>query len=68
MLPVGGFLIAVFCAWRLPRTIVQNQLGIERGALWWLWQFLIGIIAPLSVLIILVLGLFPCVQNGNCGA
>lgn len=66
MLPVGGLLIALFCAWRLPRRVVQSQLGIKREGPWWLWQLLIGIVTPFSVLTIMVLGLFPCLLNGSC--
>lgn len=68
MLPIGGLLIAVFCAWRLPRAVVQAQLGMRSGVLWGLWQLLIGIVAPLAVATIMAMGLFPCLLAQDCGA
>jgi NSS family neurotransmitter:Na+ symporter len=68
MLPIGGLSMAIFCAWRLPRTVVRSQLGIRSDAVWWLWQVLIGVVAPLAVATILVMGLFPCLLTQDCGA
>ncbi len=68
ILPVCGLLLAVFCAWRLPRLVVQSQLGIRSRSIWWLWQLFIGVVSPLAVAVILVMGLFPCVLTQDCGA
>lgn len=63
MLPLGGLLIAVFGVWLLPRTVLEEQLGIQGGALMFLWRFVGGIVAPLGVLAVFVYTLWPLVQG-----
>ena len=52
MLPIGGMFIALFAAFALPKTVIGAQLGIDNGALLFLWRLVCGVIAPLSVLIV----------------
>lgn len=66
MLPIGGLMIALFCGWMLPRTVVQSQLGIRNAALWWLWKLIIGVVAPIGVALVFAVTLFPCVQSLSC--
>ncbi|MCP5186119.1 MAG: sodium-dependent transporter [Pseudomonadales bacterium] len=66
MLPLGGLLIALFCAWQLPRKIVADQLGITSGGVWAVWKLLIGIVAPLGVLAVFLVTFFPCLQTLSC--
>ncbi|MEZ5598093.1 MAG: sodium-dependent transporter [Pseudomonadales bacterium] len=66
MLPLGGLLIALFCAWQLPRKIVADQLGITSGWVWAVWKLLIGIVAPLGVLAVFLVTFFPCLQTLSC--
>ena len=66
MLPLGGLLIAVFSAYVLPKAVVKAQLGIENTAVWWLWKLLIGLVAPVGVLIVFVVTVFPCAQTLSC--
>ncbi len=66
MLPLGGLLIALFCAYVLPKAVVKSQLGIENSALWWLWKLLIAVVAPLGVLVVFVVTVFPCAQTLSC--
>ena len=61
MLPLGGVLIALFAAYGLPKTVVGSQLGLREGPLAVLWKVLIGVIAPLAVLIVLIAPVFNIV-------
>ena len=58
MLPLGGFLIAVFAVWLLPKDILTRQLNIGGVGLV-LWKLLAGIIAPLGVALVFVNTLLP---------
>ena len=66
MLPLGGLLIAVFAAYVLPKAVVKSQLGLENTALWWLWKLLIGVVAPVGVLVVFLGQVFPCVLTMSC--
>jgi len=66
MLPIGGLMIALFCGWMLPRAVVQSQLGIRFSGLWWLWKFVIGVVAPVGVAMVFLVTLFPCIQTLSC--
>ena len=52
LLPLGGLLIAIFIAWRLPRETVLGQIEIESEPIWTLWKVVTGIVAPASVLVV----------------
>ena len=53
MLPLGGLLIAIFVAWVVPKTLVQDQLRLPGGRpVEVLWQVLIKVVAPLGVLFV----------------
>ncbi|HHQ69505.1 MAG TPA: sodium-dependent transporter, partial [Halothiobacillaceae bacterium] len=56
MLPLGGMLISLFAVWKLSRSESEGDLGLTAGA-YRLWRVLAGIIAPLSVALILIAGL-----------
>jgi NSS family neurotransmitter:Na+ symporter len=55
-LPVGGFLIAVFCGWILNRATTKEELEEGHGPLvgYDFWRFLIRFVAPLAVGAIIV--------------
>ena len=57
MLPVGGLLIAVYVAWRLPKQISCEELGITNPKGFSLWWTLMRFIVVPAVLIILLTGL-----------
>ena len=57
MLPVGGLLIAVYVAWRLPQRISYEELGITSRPWFTLWWSLMRFIVAPAVLIILLTGL-----------
>jgi len=55
-LPVGGFLIALFCGWLLNTATTRKELEDGHGPLvgYGLWRFLIRFVAPLAVGAIIV--------------
>ena len=59
MLPLGGLLIAVFAVWKLPKQIMQQELGLKDGPAMWLWYLVGGIIAPLGVAAVFIYTLMP---------
>ncbi len=55
-LPVGGFLIALFCGWVLNTATTRQELEDGHGPLasYGLWRFLIRFVSPLAVGAIIV--------------
>ncbi len=60
MLPLGGFLIAVFVGWVVSRETAIEELGIS-GVRFELWRFLVRFVIPIVVGLVLVLN---TAQNG----
>jgi NSS family neurotransmitter:Na+ symporter len=58
MLPLGGFLIALFVGWFVSKASARDELGIARPIFFEVWHLLIRYVVPLAVLLILVFGLF----------
>ena len=56
MLPVGGFLIALFAGWFVSRSAAREELGMASEALFDAWRFLLRYVASAAVLIIFVFG------------
>ncbi len=52
MLPLGGFLMALFVGFVIPKSIIKQQLGLKDGAGMLLWSFLIRLVAPIGVIVI----------------
>ncbi|MGV6817173.1 MAG: sodium-dependent transporter [Thiotrichales bacterium] len=52
LLPLGGFLIAIFVGWQMHRSSALDELGLKDGAGFELWHFLIRFIAPAAVLVV----------------
>ncbi|MEO1079727.1 MAG: sodium-dependent transporter [Pseudomonadota bacterium] len=46
LMPLAMLLLALFVAWRLPRTLLRRELGREPEALFSLWYFLLRFVAP----------------------
>jgi NSS family neurotransmitter:Na+ symporter len=57
MLPLGGFLIALFVGWFVSKASAREELAISKPMLFELWYLLIRYVVPLAVLMILVFGL-----------
>ena len=63
MLPLGGMLIAIFAVWLLPRDMLREQLGLERGFGMVLWKVVGGVVAPLGVLLVFLYTVVPFVMD-----
>jgi NSS family neurotransmitter:Na+ symporter len=57
LLPLGGFLIAVFVGWFVSRETAEDELDMTYPGLFRLWHFSIRYVVPPAVLVILVTGL-----------
>jgi len=55
MLPLGGFLIAVFAAWVMSRRASEDELNMGANHLGYrIWQGLVRFVAPLAVILVLL--------------
>ena len=63
MLPLGGLLIALFAVWKLPKALLQQQLGLKDGPIMWLWYLVGGVIAPIGVAAVFVYTVLPLVRE-----
>lgn len=52
MLPLGGFLIAVFAGWRLCRAASVQELGLGDGPGYKVWRFLVRYLTPIGVALV----------------
>ena len=59
LLPLGGFLIALYVAYKLPVQVVLENLNLKKEY-FYVWKTLIGVVAPLGIVIIFLhsLGFF----------
>ena len=57
LLPIGGFLTAVFVGWRLPKSLMEKELALS-GIKFQLWRVLVRYVAPLAIGIIFVSGFY----------
>ncbi len=55
LLPINGLLIALFAAWALKRRFIDDELG-GRGTFLSVWRWTLGVVAPVAIIAILVLG------------
>ena len=60
LFPLGGILIGLFAGFVLPKTTLGEQWGISDGIEMTIWRVLIGIVAPICVLVVFAgeIGLF----------
>ena len=63
LLPLGGLLIAVFAAWKIPNDILQTQLNIKTAFGKFMWRLVAGLVAPLGVMTVFVYTLKPYVEG-----
>jgi NSS family neurotransmitter:Na+ symporter len=52
LLPMGGFLVAVFVGWRMTERSVQSELQLRVRWLYSLWYFLVRYVAPIAILVV----------------
>ncbi len=62
LLPLGGFLIALYVAYKLPTQVVVENLNLKKEYVF-LWKTLVGVITPLCIVIVFLhsLGLFELI-------
>ncbi len=62
LLPVGGFLISIYAAYKLPFQKIVENLNLRKKYIY-LWKTLVGVVAPLSIVIIFLnsLGFFKLI-------
>ncbi len=63
LLPLGGFLIAIFVGWRVKVSVTGDELAMTQGTGFSLWLFLVRFIAPAAVLLIFVVNLYSKLQG-----
>ena len=56
LLPVGGFLIALFAGWFVSRSAAETELAIGDPRVFQLWYVLIRYVVPPTVLVIFLVG------------
>ena len=54
LLPVTGFLVAVFVGWVLSSRNARDELGVKEGPLFWAWRILLRFVTPLLVVAVFV--------------
>jgi len=55
MLPLGGFLIALFVGWKLDRRDCMEELGfLKAGVAFSVWLWIVRIAAPMAIAILLI--------------
>lgn len=52
MLPVGGFLLAIFAVWLMARSSSIDELGMGDGPAYRCWYFTVRYIAPVGVALV----------------
>jgi neurotransmitter:Na+ symporter, NSS family len=52
LLPMGGFLIAIFAGWRMTERSVVEELGIRQPLLFRTWYYLVRFVAPIGILLV----------------
>jgi NSS family neurotransmitter:Na+ symporter len=60
MMPLGGFLIALFCGWVIDKKLMQAEMG---AGFYRVWSPLVRWAIPLFVGVVLVLGALDKLQN-----
>lgn len=60
MLPLGGFLVAVFCGWVIEKKMMRDELG---GRFFRMWRPAVRWVAPAVIGVVLVLGVADKAQD-----
>lgn len=63
LLPLGGFLTAIFVGWRVKYSIISRELRMDSKQFSRTWYWLLRYISPLAVLAVLIAGLYPMLKN-----
>jgi neurotransmitter:Na+ symporter, NSS family len=52
LLPLGGFLIAIFVGWRMSQSSVMSELRLRNIRAFRLWFFLVRYLAPVAIVVV----------------
>ncbi len=52
LLPLGGFLIAIFVGWRMSRSSVMSELRLRNIRAFRVWFFLVRYLAPVAIVVV----------------
>lgn len=52
MLPLGGFLIAIFVGWRMSQSSVMSELRLRNIRAFRVWFFLVRYLAPAAIVVV----------------
>jgi len=67
LLPLGGFLVAVFAGWVLPKDLLKSELSHTGHGLFAFFHFCVRWIVPPAIAVILLLGLDAKFNAGQIG-
>ena len=67
LLPLGGFLVAVFTGWVIPKNLLRDELSHTSKGLFEFFHFCVRWIVPPAIGIILLLGLDAQFNGGAIG-
>jgi NSS family neurotransmitter:Na+ symporter len=68
LLPLGGFLVAVFTGWVIPKSLLRDELSHTSKGLFEFFHFCVRWIVPPAIFVILMLGLDAQFYGGRIGA
>jgi NSS family neurotransmitter:Na+ symporter len=68
LLPFGGFLIAVFVGWVVPRKLMREEMQHASNGMFAFFHIMMRYIVPFAVGIVLLLGLDARFNNGALNA
>lgn len=58
LMPIGALLYSVFIGWWLSRDMTMQALGLQDGALFRVWRFLMRYVAPAAIMTIFIANLY----------
>lgn len=59
LLPLGGFLIAIYVGWVMTREQAEHEFRHDSVGLLKVWRFVLRYLSPIAVLAVLINGIFP---------
>jgi NSS family neurotransmitter:Na+ symporter len=65
LMPLGGFLIAIFAGWVIEKKMMQAEMGMP---FFRIWSSLVRWVIPIAVGVILVLGILEKVRSAGAPA
>lgn len=68
LLPLGGFLVAAFTGWVVPKTLLRTEMSHTSPGLFAFFHFAVRYIIPIAIGAILVLGLDSLFYEGRLGS